>query len=39
MGICGKKFGIFNHIDLKIIAFEGRRECNLVPYLGMVSRL
>jgi hypothetical protein len=27
MGICGIFFGIFDRIDFKIIAFEGRRQC------------
>jgi hypothetical protein len=32
MRICGKNFKIFDYIDFKIIAFEGRRKCFLVPY-------
>jgi hypothetical protein len=27
MGICGIFFGIFDHINFEIIAFEGRRQC------------
>jgi hypothetical protein len=33
MGICGKKFKIFYHIDFKIIAFEERRKCFFGPCL------
>jgi hypothetical protein len=31
MEICGFFFGIFNHIDFGIIAFEGRRQCFFRP--------
>jgi hypothetical protein len=31
MGICGIFFGIFDHIDFEIIAFEGRRQCFFRP--------
>jgi hypothetical protein len=31
MGICGKKFKVFDHIDFEIIAFEGRRKCFFGP--------
>jgi hypothetical protein len=31
MGICRIVFGILDHIDFEIIAFEGRRQCFLVP--------
>jgi hypothetical protein len=34
MGICGNDFGIFDYIDFMIIAFEGRRKCFFVPYMG-----
>ena len=33
MGICQKKFKIYENIDFKIIAFEGRRKCFSVPCL------
>jgi hypothetical protein len=32
MEICGKNFKIFDLIDFKIIAFEGRRKCFFLPY-------
>jgi hypothetical protein len=31
MGICGKKFRIFYHIDFEILASEGRRKCFFGP--------
>jgi hypothetical protein len=34
MRVCGKKFKFFDCIDLKIIAFEGRRRCFFVLSLG-----
>jgi hypothetical protein len=33
MEICGKNFKIFDRIDFKIIAFEGKRKCFFVPCL------
>jgi hypothetical protein len=33
MGISGIFFGIFDRIDFEIIAFEGKRQCFLGPYL------
>jgi hypothetical protein len=34
MGICGKKFRIFDRIDFKILAFEGRKKCFFGPCLA-----
>jgi hypothetical protein len=34
MGICEKKFRIFDRIDFEIIAFEGRRKYFFGPYLA-----
>jgi hypothetical protein len=32
MGICGIFFEIFDHIDLEIIAFEGKKQRFFRPY-------